>query len=78
MALREAHLTPQDPVVQVFDVQRNGKKIFLGRYWETPGDGWRWESYYGGNCGNEPNAEACRSLLWKVACDTTLTIEDAQ
>lgn len=81
MSSVEAHLTYEDPVVQLYDMQRNGKKIFLGRLWELPNGFWRWESYFGDNKNDEPNKEAAMIMLETVARDLAkqglLTMEDA-
>ena len=69
MASREAHLTYDDPVVQLFDQQTNGKRIYLGRLWELPNGFWRWESYWGDNKNDEPNKESAITMLEVVARD---------
>lgn len=75
--LKEAHLTPEDPIIQLFDVQPNRKKIYIGRLWEIPTGLWRWESYYGDSKNDEPNKEAAISMLVQVAISANLSVEDA-
>ena len=59
-----------DPnIVRVFDLLRNGTRVFLGRIWEQENGMWQWESYWGGNRGVEPNQEAATIMIEKVARD---------